>query len=371
MTAKSMHLVRKIGSGLVAAVLCLAVLPAESTAQTKTWADGSDARPTSDDLIPKLHSAEAYSERYGLLARLDGGGKVKINFTISNLGWSDAKGAAQVVVKMPGEDKYKFKKKVNKGDWSYSKKNFKLDIADTVIESKGKRKFELRHDGKVKVRLTMTSDTPMWSPGRGRLDVGDGYMKINMFALRSTAKGKVKIGGEWREVKSTRGAYGDHVSTNIAPYDLATRFSKARVYDDENDVFFLWREIKLTEDNGGDSITWMMVGYKDKIVFSDPDAEIKFGKVRKDKVGYEIPYAVQLEGKDGEDKVKLVMRAKKMRRTDLLKSYGNLVRMVASSVSKPFNYNFRCEYALEMQIQGAKATVRGKGGYVVDYLNKE
>lgn len=342
-----------------------------AAAETKGWDAGKDVRPTVDDLIPSLASSEAYSERYSMSAKLDGGGNIKFDFTISNLGWGNHSAEAAVKVKSPDHKNYKFKKKVDKGNWSHSKDKFKLDIAKTSVESLEGGGFEYRHDGDVKVRLKMTSKVPMWSPGDGKISVDGGFYKMNVYGLRATLEGKVKVGGEWREVKSTRGGYADHVATNVAPFNLASRFSRTRVYDDDNDVFFLWREVRLSSKYGGDSLNWLVVGYKDEIVFSDADVNTKFGKMRKDKAGYEIPYAVQIEGKQGEDEVKLVLRGEDMRRKDLLEDYGRVAKMVASSVSTPYNYYFDCKYALEMDIGGAKATVRGSGGYVIDYLNKE
>lgn len=359
--------------GSPAAVLFIGLLVVSSTAsaQAKGWAAGTSSRPTMTDLIPEPRSEEAYSERYGVSAKLDGGGKVVVNFTISNLGWGNHHGAAEVKVHLPDHDNYQFNEKVGKNKWSYAEDTFKLDIADTVVEGNEDGSFAIRHTGKdVELRMEVTSETPMWSPGRGELEVEDGYMAMDVFVLRGTATGEVKIDGKWRDIESTRGAYADHVSTNIAPYDLGDRFSRTRVYDDEHDVFFMWREIKLTGEHGGDSINWVMVGYKDQIVFSDPDARVKFGKVREDKVGYSIPYAIQVQGASGSDSVKLVMRAEKMKRKNLLRNYGSVVQTFAETVSKPYNYYFHSNYALEMDIEGAQATVRGEGGYVIDYLNK-
>ena len=347
----------------------LAVAPPAS-AETKGWDAGNSTRPTMNDLIPEPADGEAYSERYGISAKLDGGGKIVVNFTISNIGWGNQKGAAEVKVKLPDHEDYQFNKKVDRDKWSYAKDRFKLDIADTVIEGNEDGTFALHHDGEVDLEMTLSSDVPMWRPGRGRVEVDDGYMAMDIFQLRGTAEGTVTIDGNKREFKSTRDVYADHVSTDIAPYNLANRFSRTRVYDDDHDLFFLWREIKLTGEHGGESVNWVMVGYKDQIVFSDANAEVKFGKVRKDKVGYSIPYAIQIEGESGEDNVKIVLRAQDMRRKNLLRNYGSVVKTFAKTVSEPYNYYFHCKYAVEMDIQGAKATVRGKGGYVVDYLNK-
>ncbi len=359
-----------VGSFLLVTLVVTGAPIAPADAETRGWADGDSTTPTMTDLIPEPKSAEAYSERYSLSAKLDGGGKIVVKHTISNLGWGDRHGAAQVRVKLPDRENYSFQKKVGSGEWSYAKDSFKLDIAKTTVEGHDDGSFEYRHDGEVKLEATLESDVSMWQPGRGRLDVDGGFMEMDMYGLRGTLEGRVKVGGEWRSVKSTRNAYADHTATNIAPYDLGTRFSRTRIYDDDNDVFVMWREIKLVDGYGGESINWVVVGYRDRIVFSDPDADVSFGKVRKDRVGYDVPHAVQIEGKSGGDSIKLVLKANDMRRKNLLKRYGTVVRTFAKTVSEPYNYYLDADYALQMDIDGARATVRGDGGYVVDYLNK-
>lgn len=364
------EILQAAGIFLVVSLVGSLVSVGTAEAETRGWADGESKQPSMTDLIPEPKSAEAYSERYSMSAKLDGGGKVVVKFTISNLGWGDKHGAAQVRVNLPDHDNYSFQKKVDSDQWSYSKDSFELDIADTTVKGRDDGTFEFRHEGDVKVDLEMSSRVPMWQPGRGRLDVDGGFMEMDLFGLRGTVEGRVHIGGKWKSIKSTRGAYADHVATNIAPYDLADRFSRTRIYDDENDIFVLWREVKLTGEHGGESINWVVVGYKDQIVLADADADVQLGKMRKDKVGYEIPHAVQVEGKSGEDKIKLVLRASDMERKNLLERYGSVVRTFAKTVSEPYNYYFDCDYALQMAIEGAQATVRGEGGYVVDYLNK-
>lgn len=349
------------------------VVPAAASAETKGWGAGTSRTPEMSDLTPSLSSGEAYSERYGWTADLDGGGQVAVNFTISNLGWGDASAAVKVKVRHPELDEtYVHKKQVGQGDWSYAKKGFKLKLGNTQIKGSGKSTFHLRHDGKVKLRAKLTSEMPMWSPGRGKLTVGDGYYyKMDVVNLRGSLSGKIHIDGKWHEVKGTRTGYGDHVATNIAPYNLAKRFSRFRVYDDDNDVFAIWREIRLVEDYGGESVTFLVLGYKDKIVFSDPDASIKFGRTVKDShTGYRLPYAVQVEGHSDGDAAKVVLKGTKVRRKNLLKGYGTIAKTVAQQMADPWNYYFNCKYALQMEIQGSKAKVEGKAGYVVDFVNK-
>lgn len=371
MTKPFKHLVLFAASLVLGASLLLATSISPASAQTQGWAKGkATSTPSVSDLIPKMSSDEAYTERYTFAVDLDDGGHIGVDWTVSNLGWGDGRGGAAVRVRLPGRDKYKFSKQAGEGDWTYSKKKFDIDIADTRVRARGKDTFVVTHKGDdISFRLLFKNTTPMWKPGSGRIKVKDGYYMFNMLAPRATVTGEVTVGGKTLEVKGTKRGYADHVATNIAPFDFAKRFSRFRTYNDE--VFVMWREIKLHRDYGGRSYTWAVVGYKDKIVFSDPDAKVRFARLRKDpKGGYKFPMAVQIDGRDGNDSIKLVMRGKSFKRVDLLENYGTAAKVVASTVSNPFRYTVKCKYTLQMEIQGAKAKVSGNARFVLDYINE-
>jgi hypothetical protein len=369
MMNKSLFQFAVFTTSLLTCAALVGVQPAH--AQTRGWSQGSaTSTPTVSDMIPTMSGDEAYTERYGFAVDLDGGGHIGVDWTISNLGWGDGKGAAAVRVYLPNQDRYNFKKDVDEDDWTFSKKKFDIDIANTRVRARGKNSFLVTHNGDgVSFRLTFTNTTPMWKPGTGEIKVEDGYYKFNILAPRANVEGKVTIGGKTIEVKGTRSGYADHVATNIAPFDFAHRFSRLRTYND--DVFVMWREIKLHPDYGGESFTWVVVGYKDQIVFSDDDARIRFARMRNDpKSGYKFPMAIQIDAKNGKDSIKLIMKGSDFKRTDLLASYGAAAEMVASAVSNPYRYDVDCKYALQMIIQGAKAQVSGESHYTLDYINK-
>ncbi|QDG52845.1 carotenoid 1,2-hydratase [Persicimonas caeni] len=371
MTKPLKHIVLFVASLALGATVVLATGISTASAQTQGWSKGkSSSTPSVSDMIPKMSSDEAYTERYTFAVDLDGGGHIGVDWTVSNLGWGDGQGGAAVRVRLPGHDKYKFKEKADDDEWSYSSKKFDIDIADTRVRARGKNTFVVTHKGDdVSFKLLFKNTTPMWKPGSGEIKVKDGYYKFNMLAPRANVTGEVTIGGKTIKVKGTKKGYADHVATNIAPFDFAKRFSRFRTYN--NDVFVMWREIKLHSDYGSRSYTWAVVGYKDKIVFSDPDATIRFARMRKDpKGGYKFPMAIQIDGKDGKDSIKLVMRGKSFKRIDLLENYGAAAKMVASTVSNPYRYDVKCKYTLQMTIQGAKAQVSGNSHFVMDYINE-
>jgi hypothetical protein len=340
-----------------------------ASAVTHGWTTGPGSKKlTATSLTPKMSSEEAYTERYSFAVDLDGGGHVGVDFTVSNLGWGDHHGGASVRVRMPGSKKYEYNKKVDDGEWTFSKSGFALNIASTSVKAKGKNTFIIKHNGRVKVDLKFVNRIPMWRPGNGQITVEDGYYAYDVIAPRAEVTGRIFINGVWKDVRAERSGYADHVATNIAPYDFAKRFSRFRQYKD--DLFVIWREITLESDHGGKSLTWIMVGYKDQIVISDSNARLRSGKIKRDsKTKYPVPFALQVDGKRGGDRVKLVMNARKKKRKDLLASYGAAAKVVASSVSEPFRFDLACDYTLQMTIKGSNATVRGSGHYSVDFIN--
>lgn len=372
------HLNQRQRTPLTTALTALLVLLTASPAlagddATRDWAANSKGvgeRATANELIPTMGKEEAYLQRYNFAARLDNGGYLKVDFTISNMGWGDRNAAARVYLRSPDLDRdYSYSNKVDERSWKSAKDHFMLDISKTTVEAKDDRTFVITHRGEVELELTFESLMPMWKPGRGQLDVKDGYYRFHLISPRAKVTGRAKIKGAWVPLVSTSKGYGDHIDTNVAPYDFAQRFSRSRHFN--GDLFIIWREITLSKEYGGESVVWLMIGYKDKIVFSDPRAKLRIGQKRTDaKTGYVLPYAVQVDAAQGADKVKLVMRGKRMKKTDLLKSYGNAVRLVASAVSAPFRYEFPCSYALQMEIQGARAQVRGQSHYTFDYVKK-
>lgn len=356
--------------GILMAWAFVVAAPGQAAAETNGWDSGGTSKPTVSDLVPKMSDDEAYTERYSFSTNLDNGGHIGLDLTISNLGWGDAHGGASVRVEWPGRTKYRFNKKVGKDKWSYSKSHLNIDIADTQITTTDGESIRLRHkSSKVEMDLTFRNRIAMWRPGSGEITTEDGYHKFNLISPRADVSGTISFGDDTFEVKGERSGYAEHVATNIAPYDLADRFSRFRDYD--GDIFVMWREIKLTEDYGGESLTWILVGYKDQIVFSDADADMRFARMRKDgKSGYRFPMALQIDAENGSDDVKLVMKGRRFKRKDLLESYGSAVKSIASAVAEPYQFDVKCNYQMQMKVSGATAKVSGRGHYILDYINE-
>ena len=350
-----------------AAVIMVAGL---STAYASGWGSAaSGQQATVSDLIPSMSSGQAYSERYSFAADLDGGGHIGMNWTISNLGIRNGYGSSEFRINLPDHDNFRVNERVRRSQWSYDEDSFGLDIANSKIKAVDDGVFEIDYDdGEVRAELRFESRIPMWQPGSGELRSDDDFYRFTIIAPRADLSGRVYVDGQWHDVKATQSGYADHVSTNIAPYNMGKRFSRFRQYSD--DVFIMWREIDLGAAFGGRTVTWILVGIGDEIIYEDVDAELRFGNLeRDDETDYQIPHAIQVLSNNGSDKVRLTLRGEDVDRRDLLAGQGRMVRSIASRVSNPYRYDVEGRYALELEVGERRLRKVDEGLVTIDYVN--
>lgn len=347
----------------IVTLVALALCGFASPAFAQGWKSGG-SNPKMSDLAPRQSDSEAYSDRYSFAVDMDDGTHVGLDFTISNLGFGDRNCVVEVRVKSKKHGNYRYNESFDEDEWT-SGSGFSLAAGPTRITGKGSGVFEIAHTGKTPVKLKFENQVPMWAPGSGSLNTSAGFYELHIISPRASVTGTV--GG--RSVKSTDRGYADHVSTDIAPYDLAKYYSRSRLY--EGDVLVMWRDIKLQDEAGGGHSPWVLVVYKDKIVFSSSNARIRYGdKYRDQKSGYVVPKAVQVDARRGEDRIKFVLKGKRSKRKDLLAGYSTFVKAVASAVSEPYQFTMTGDFVLEMSVGGATAQVSGKGHYTMDFVTK-
>jgi hypothetical protein len=305
----------------------------------------TSSKPTAKDLVPDPRGTEAYSERYTFFARLEGGGEAYVDVTISNLGWGDRHGATTGRIRLPGEKTYRFKKTLDDGDWSYRRDRFEITVGPTTVSGDPKNGFVVKHRGKKSFELSFTSKTSMWRPGSGRI-FHDGKIYGTTLAVPwGDVSGTVSTGSGAREVSGV-GMF-DHGRSTIAPFDLAEKFTRMRHY--ENGLFIAWREVELTDDVGDGSVTWVIVGMNDRIVFHDSNARIEWsGHAEHGESGHRVPTRVRITGKQGGTSLELEISGRRTRSTDLLAEYGTAARAVAGAVSNPWQFELRGTYDLKL-----------------------
>lgn len=345
------------------------LLPASGFAQARSWSEGTGNSTVSmQELIPRLSSGEAYTERYNFAVDLDDDTHIGFSFTISNLGIRSGYGASEVRVNFKDRDNYSHQERVSRSNWTFDESRFALDIANTRVTALNADTFELHHKSdNIEIELQFRNRIPMWRPGSGAIRNGDDYYRFTLIAPRADVSGRIKVDGHWRDVQGTRAGYGDHVATNVAPYDLATRFARFRHYND--DLFVLWREIELTEDHGGQTVAFILVGVGDRIVYEDSNPQVRYSSLRHDAdSGYNVPHRAEVISTSGPLSLTFGLSGSSVEKKDLLASYGRAARLIASRLSNPFQYNVSGQYTL--QINGATTISRsGRGHYTVDFVN--
>lgn len=323
-----------------------------------------------DDLIPAMDSGQAYSERYSFSVDFDDGGHVGMDWTISNLGVRSGYGASEVRLRHPQLDNYHRSERESSGNWSYDSDEFGLDIADATIEAVDDGVFKLEYAGDdIRIELTFDNTIEMWRPATGGIEYGGDYYRFTMVSPRADVSGRIYRNGQWHDVTGTQSGYADHVATNVAPFDMATRFTRFRQYDDE--VFVMWREVALTDDFGGGTETWIVVGVDDEIIYEDTNPDVRFGDVETDdETGYYIPHAVQVVSEARDRKLQLTLRKDEHHRTDLLEQHGTIARFVASAVSDPYQYDIHGDYALQVKVGDNQLRTLDEGHVTIDYVNQ-
>lgn len=365
-----MNRYKHIALGLIVTV-SITLAAGLAFAQITGW--GSTSQPvTTKDILPKERGGEAYSERWTFYSDFDEGGYIDANFSITNLGFGDRKGTVEIEVKIPGKPVYEYKNKVSSGQWSAGKQDFHLHIGDSGVEAtaNGYRLFHKNgKNAKNGFDVRFINEVPMWQPGDGSLTRGDDFYRSALIAIQADVAGSVRLGGESRTVQGSQSGLGDYGASTFAPYKLAEHF--ARFHGQSNGVFVAWREIQTTPEMGGRSFSWIVVAYKDEIVFSEVQPTINFARrIRHSKSGYSVPRAAQVVAQQGNDRVKLVMRGKKFEHTDLLDEYGSVARLFASTVTNPHKFAVPVEWEMQMTIDEATAKVSGESEFSIDFMNK-
>lgn len=336
---------------------------APATAQELSWGRGSST-PTPNDFIPHLKSGEAYSERYTFNIPLDGGGEIYMDFTVSNLGWGDNKGATTARVTIPGQKTYHYRKELDGDEWSFDRKAFRIHMGKSSIETDGKG-YRLRHEGSTRIDLKMASVVPAWRPGKGKIELEGQTFELALMAPKAHVSGRVGMNNTWIPVSSQIGM-GDWTMSTIAPYDLAQRFSRFKAYED--DYMVTWREIKTTKDLGNKSIVWVLVMKGDDVVFESASATLTASAEYTDKKSdYRVPRVFRIDASKGGKKISLTVRGSRPTVRDLLADHGSVARAIAGTMTKPFEFNSDATFTLKLPTGD---TISGRGPLGVDILNQ-
>ncbi len=167
--------------------------------------------------------AETYTEQVGVIADLDDGTYVTVQFGVSNVGPGDGKGACRFVVIDKNGKITKGERLVERSEWRYDASKKTLQIGDCVASSDGALSMRVPlPEGTVDLRLTKT-------PQRKRAleaKVGDDFYELDTLVMWSDATVTLELGRKKTTLKG-RG-YADHSRSKILPSTLAKQWLRFR-----------------------------------------------------------------------------------------------------------------------------------------------
>lgn len=314
---------------------------------------------------------EFYAEEWELRAWTDAGDSVTVNFVVNNLGFGDNKLVVQASARAANGDKLKGQAKFDEGDWSHASKPFRLTAGKSSL-SGGPGELRVKVAVKdVRMDLTFVNQLPPWRPAGGRLQYGaaDRYYDFTYLAPRARVSGVVTAGGKSFTLRDAPG-WADHRNVNVPPQVAGKRWLTWRSF--QGDWTLLVQDVTFPRDLGGRKARYLLVGYKDRIVFQSVRFKVKYGDLRSDpksKKGYKYPLALRIEAEAGDRSVVLTVRGKLRSRRDLLGGLGAAKALVGRFVS-PVGYYLDGDYDLRVRLSDGQAfTHSGSGDYVFKQVN--
>ena len=333
---------------------------------------GRFAKVTSAHYALHPDDEEFYTEEYDLLAWNEAGDRVNLNIAVSNLGWGDMKAGVKAKVQRAGIGTTKGSARFDEDEWSHSAKPFRVVLGKNRL-SGGPGKLRAVVDvGSVKLDLTFANLLPAWRPGNGRATYDDGqeYYDLTILAPRAKVTGTVTTKG--KSTKFEGQGYADHRSSNVAPNVAGRRWVRFRSF--EGDWTIILQEFHFPKDLGGGRSPFLLVGYKDHIVFQSLRYKLKFTDVGRDRnpdTPYKYPKAMKIAARSGGRRFEATVKGYDMVRSDLLSGLGRVERAVLSKIVRPVGYYFDADY--EMKVSAGDAgewATTGKGTYYIKHVTK-
>lgn len=363
---------------LAAMVLIVASLGAQVVIVDPAWAGGGAkgyggrfGDVGAKHYAVQSDSSEFYAQEWELRAWNAAGDSVNVNFVVNNLGFGDNKLVVSAKAKAKGGKSVKGNKKFSSGDWKSSKAPFRIEAGGSSLTG-GPGKLTAKVDvGGVSVDITLVNVLPAWRPANGRITYGSAseFYDLTYLAPRAKVSGTVTAGGKRFTLKDATG-FADHRIVNVPPQTAGRRWLTWRSF--EGDWTVLAQEVTFPAKLGGRKARFLLVGYKDRIVFQSVRPTVKYGSLQPDpkgKAGYQYPEAFKIEGKVGDRTASITVQGKLRTRRDLLGSAGAAKAIIGQFVA-PIGYYLDGAYDLQVSLgDGQSFTHQGKGDYTFKQVN--
>lgn len=333
---------------------------------------GAPQGVTTASLGPHLVSDEHFYEQYNFEAQLDGGVDFYLRLRIANLGPGDGRMEVTVRTRDPRNRKrLKYSAKLDRDGWTHAKGRFLINAGQIEVEGTPAQITVRRTAGDFQFELVFARQAKGWRPGDGRVRVGDdGYYSTEIIFPRARVKGFVAPGGTRLPVQGW--GYALHSFSNVAPPDLARRWVQFDSHDSEYAVYL--RHFVPAKGLGQKPVSFLLVTYKDQVVFQSYRVRIKAEKVSRDgktKARYVKPARIVVQAEARGQTVQAVLEGTKLyHRSAMLEEAGTVERMVIARFAEPVDYNYRCDYTIRITNAGhPPVEFKGKATYSVNYLN--
>jgi hypothetical protein len=362
------------------AVMALVALTAITFASAPPASAGSRARPFSGAFrAPTVaHYAvqpqeeEFYGEEFELIGWDEAGNELSMNIVISNLGFGDNSAVVKAKWSPKGGKSAKGSKKFDEDDWSHSKRPFRIHLGANSLSGGPSKLVAVAKFGAVEMKLTFENLLPAWRPGNGRAYYGsrDLFYDLTIMAPRAKVTGTIKAGGKTHQFDGQ--GYADHRVSNVAPHVAGRRWVRFRSF--EGDWTFILQELHFPRNLGGARSTFLLVGYKDRIVFQTLRYKMRLGDVHRDRnkdTPYSYPGKMEITAKAGDRTLRATITGKLRRRADLLDGIGRMKRSILIRFARPVGYYLDGSYSLEVSRgEAEKWTASGAGSYYVKQVTR-
>ncbi len=334
---------------------------------------GRFARVTADHYALHPTGEEFYLEEYDLLAWNEAGDRINIGFAVSNLGFGDMRAKVQARVQWKGGKQARGSTERDEDDWSHRARPFRMVLGGSRLSGGPGKLRAVVKEGGVDLDLTFENVLPPWRPGNGRAtydEDGEEYYDLTLLAPRAKVTGTVKAAG--RTVSFSGTGYADHRASNVAPNVAGRRWVRFRAFD--GDWTVVMQEFHFPRDLGGGRSPFLLVGYRDGIVFQSLGYRLRFTEVGRDKnpdTPYKYPKAMALRAKAGGRTVEATVKGYGMARSDLLAGLGRVQRAVLSRIVRPVGYYFDADFDLKVVAgEGEAWETSGKGTYYIKHVTR-
>jgi predicted secreted hydrolase len=210
----------------------------------------------------------------------------------------------------------------------------------------------ISEDG-MELDLTFVSEVPGWKPGKGKTRYGDrGYFGWVVPIPRAKVEGTVKFEGKTLQAKGI--GYHDHNVITTDARRIISWWYWGRLYTD--DFTLLYAYVRTQKRFGNVASKPLMLAYKDKVILSSGEMEVREGDVTFEATANRT-YPARLE-LEIPDQVYLRLDVKRIiDSNDLLKEMNPVlmnaaVRWLVNRFMRPGWFRFESDFTLRVQHEG-------------------